>query len=152
MNLWRVWQHWEDVLRFKPGQISRWGEGEWTRSSTLNLFAIATCWKRQSQLSPMECLRAYQPHSRTGPRSRWPTQNKTPYSVIYVLFIGGIKRLPVEICSNFGFCFIACLLLVLVFRKRKKKETWISGWGGGKIWEELEKIKTWSKYVIWEKF
>lgn len=48
-----------------------------------------------------------------------------------------------EICSNFGFCFIACLLLVLVFRKRKKekKHELVDG-GGGKIWEELEKIKT----------
>lgn len=138
-NSERLWQHAQNLHRFKPDKILslRRGGRYKTLPTNRKVFEIITCWGRENHFSSMDCHWAYQPHFMevSMARSSWPKQ--TP--LLMGLFV----------C--FSFCFIVCLsfqvFIFNVLERNGEKEGWrdrersCMGRKVGRILKELGKGK-----------
>lgn len=86
----RLWQHEQNLHRFKPDRIPalRWGSGHRLPSLTKKLSLIDNHLQRKTQLSPVKSHCAYKSHFRVGamPSSRWLTQNQLSGIFVGLLF------------------------------------------------------------------
>lgn len=99
-----LWQKAEGLHRFKAINILAWKL--WSRYKilplTMILYLTNIFWERYDQFTPMEHHKAYQPHSRAGPRPTW--RWSTQYTLQF--FVGGVLVI-------FDICAILCLVVIV---------------------------------------
>lgn len=136
MDSQRLWQHPQDLHRFKSGSLP---------GLTKKLFATDTCKQRENQFSVMKYHLVYQSYSKTGSmiRSSWSTQKKLHVWGICFAFVMGFCLFLTFFCLigvvfEFHFC--------VIFEKDRRENIKLSRWGGsGRRWGGESTIKIYCK-------
>lgn len=130
-NSERLWQHVQNLHRFKPDKILSLRRGGRYKILPTNkkVFEIITCWERENHFSSMDCHWAYQPHFSW--KFPWP---------------GVVGQNRLHYWWGFLFVSLSVLLFAWVFKfsflmfwrgmeKRRDRETerevvWVGRWEG----------------------